>query len=452
MKTNTSEKATVMELDTAARLSPGSTQTIRPTPSVETFLSQSIDSAYVSWKLQEQVFSEADLDILARFLRSNARLTQHEKVRQFEVAFSGWQGCKRSVFVNSGSSANLVLVSALKELRGWRDGDEIIVPAVTWPTTITPVLQLGLKPVFADINLNDLSFDYDRLAKHITPRTRAVFVAHLLGFPAEIPRLKDIVQGRSIDILEDCCESLGAQCDGSKVGNLGIGGTFSFYWGHHLTTIEGGMICMDNEDLYKLCLLKRSHGLARELPPQYHRAIRTAEPDLDFKFLFLTDGYNVRNTELGALMGLIQLDRLNRLIARRNRNYARFLAICKTYPDQLITVERSGMSSFCLPFLFRDREAKEECERWLSASGIETRPLISGNLLRQPFLRSYNRQGAFPNADFLHTNAFYIGNNQFVNEERLDVLDRLLARFFLNRSKHGPIEVPVNAMTKEACP
>ena len=382
------------------------------------------------WKLQDNVVSDSDLDLLVSFIRQTKRFTQFTKVKEFEAAFAAWQGCEYCVFVNSGSSANLILVNALKELRKWRDGDEVIVPAVTWPTTITPVIQCGLKPVFVDVNLTDLSFNYAQLEKKITPRTRGIFVVHLLGFPADVQRLKEIVNGRDIKIFEDCCEAQGALLNGIKVGNLSTAGTFSFYWGHHMTTVEGGMLCTDDEALFKLFVLKRSHGLARELPAEYHSDLKTKYPDIDFRFLFLTDGFNFRNTEFNAVLGLAQLKRIDEYIRIRNRNYDRFVAMCKRYPDELIVLEAKGISSFTLPFLFRRKERKQAFQRLIHTAGIESRPLISGNLLRQPFLNQYYDPTRYPNADFLHTNSFYIGNNQFVNNDRLDVLDELMTEFF----------------------
>lgn len=380
------------------------------------------------WKLQENVVDDADLDALVDFIRHTKRFTQFTKVKDFEAAYSAWQGCRYSVYVNSGSSANLLLVYAHKELGGWQPGDEVIVPAVTWPTTVTPVLQCGLTPVFVDANLSDLSLDVEQVRRKITARTRGIFVAHLLGFPADIARLRDAVAGRDIAILEDCCESQGATVRGVKVGNLADGGTFSFYWGHHMTTVEGGMICTDNEALYRACVLKRSHGLARELPADYHPSLKAAHPDIDFNFLFLTDGFNVRNTEFSAVLGLRQIARLDTYIAIRNANYARFVEMCGRYPDHLHVLRTEGGSSFVLPFLFRNVERKRAFQQLIQERGIESRPLISGNLLRQPFLSAYYEPAEFPNADFLHTNAFYIGNNQFVDAARLDVLEDLMAR------------------------
>lgn len=383
------------------------------------------------WKLQENIVSESDLNLLVEFIRETKRFTQFAKVAEFEKAYAVWQGCRYCVYVNSGSSANLLLVNAAKDLFNWQNGDEVIVPAVTWPTTITPVIQSGLKPVFVDVNLSDLSLDYEKLGEKITEKTRAIFVAHLLGFPADIDRLKKIIGERDIVILEDSCESQGATINGTKVGNLGLAGTFSFYWGHHMTTVEGGMLCTNNEELYELLLLKRSHGLARELPPEKHGAVKTKYDDIDFNFLFLTDGFNVRNTEFNAVLGLAQLERIDYYINIRNNNYRQFLALCRKYADDLVLLDDAlGISSFVLPFLFKRHERKVAFQSLIRDAGIESRPLISGNLLRQPFLSKYYNPVDYRNADFIHTNAFYIGNNQFVDESRLKVLASLLQTFF----------------------
>jgi CDP-6-deoxy-D-xylo-4-hexulose-3-dehydrase len=197
-----------------------------------------------------------------------------------------------------------------------------------------------------------------------------------------------------------------------------------------MTTVEGGMICTEDEELFKLLLLKRSHGLARELPPEYHPEIREKHPDIDFNFLFLTDGFNLRNTEFNAVLGFAQLKHLDEFIQIRNCNYSRFVEMCKRYPDELIILESEGLSSFVLPFLFREQRKKKAFQELLHTAGIESRPLISGNLLRQPFLSKYYDAASFPNADFLHTSAFYIGNNQFVDGHRLNVLNDLMVEFF----------------------
>lgn len=384
------------------------------------------DERRTLWKLQEDILEPADIDELVDFIRTTSRFTQFVKVRAFEEAWSAWQGCRYSVFVNSGSSANLVMVNAMKQMRGWQDGDEILVPAVTWVTNVTPVMQCGLRPVFVDVNLDDFSFDYDALARSVGPRTRAIFVTHLIGFPADMPRVQEVARARGLTVLEDCCESHGAHLGGVKVGNHGSCSSFSFYWGHHMTTVEGGMVCTDSEELYHLALLKRSHGLARELPVRLHAELGRANPDVDFNFLFLTDGFNVRNTEFSAVLGLTQLAKLDAYIEKRNDNHRRFLEILAPYRGHLLLPDKPGVSSFCLPFLFRERTRMERFLEVLRARRIEYRPVIGGNLLRQPPFSPFGRPADFPGAEFLHTNACYIGNNQFVGPARLARLRPLL--------------------------
>ena len=382
------------------------------------------------WNLQENVIGESETSLLVSFVREAPRLTQSDNVQRFENDFSKWQGSEFSVFVNSGSSANLLLVSALKELNGWSEGDEVIVPAVTWPTTVTPIIQNGLKPVFVDINLDDLSFDYDRIEPRITSRTQAIFIVHLLGFPADVERVRQIAEAHDLVIIEDCCESHGAKQGGVKVGSLSLAGTFCVYWGHHIASIEGGIVTTDSQDLYNLLLLKRSHGLARELPRHYHSEIKRQHPDIDFNFLFLTDGFNFRNTEFNAVLGLSQLKKLDQYIAIRNQNHDQFLGICKEFSGELLTLDASGKSSFSLPFFFRDAQKKKGFQKYAADCGIENRPIIGGNLLRQPFLKEYYEEDQFKNSDFVHTNGFYIGNNQFVNDDRMKYLAKIMRKFF----------------------
>lgn len=385
----------------------------------------------MDWKLQENVLSEKDIEVLVDFIRSTKRFTQFEKVKAFENEYSEWLGIKYSVYVNSGSSANLLLINVLKEINNWKANSEVIVPAVTWVTNISPIIQNGLKPVFVDINLNDLSFDYKELELTISSKTKAIFVTHLMGFPANIDRIKEIIGNRDILILEDCCESHGANVNGVKIGNFGIASTFSFYWGHHLTSVEGGMICTNEEDIYKKLVLKRSHGLARELPSKYFKDFEGKYPEIDFNFLFLTDGFNFRNTEFNAVLGLGQLKKLDKFIEIRNNNYDRFLNMLDKIVDKFYLQNITGVSSFCLPFIFKTKEDKVKLQKILEDNNIETRPIIGGNLLRQPCFKKYGNYKDFKNADIVHNNGFYIGNNQFVDENKLKWLNKLIERDFI---------------------
>mgnify|MGYP001301670912 FL=1 len=387
------------------------------------------------WPLQENFLDTKTVNDLCYFIKSNNRLTQFTKVRNFEKNFSKWNGSKFSIFVNSGSSANLIMVQSCKEIYKWKNNDEIIVPSVTWPTTVTPVSQSGLKTIFVDVNLEDFSFDYDDLKKKITDKTKAIFVAHLIGFPANIKKIKQIIGKKKIVLLEDCCESQGAKIKKKKVGNFGIAGSFSFYWGHHMSTIEGGMICTNNEKFYNLCLLKRSHGLARELPLKKQNFYKRKYNKNNFKFLFLTDGFNLRSTEINAFLGLKMLKKINSWIKIRNDNYKNFINIIKKYKNKFkLLKNQKDISSFVLPFLMVNKIDKMKLENLLNTHGIETRPFIAGNLLRQPFLSRYRNKNFF-NAEIIEHNAFYIGNNQFVNKKRINKLEIILDNFFKIKKK-----------------
>lgn len=383
-----------------------------------------------TWKLQENAIDKNQNRLLINFIKSSNKFTQGSRVSQFEKAWSKWQGCKYSVFVNSGSSANLVILDLLKDYYHWEKDDEIIVPAVTWITDISTLLQFGLKPIFVDINLKDFSFDYEQLRKKITKKTKAIFVTHLMGFPANISKIKEIIKKTGIVLIEDCCESHGAMIKNRKVGSFGICSSFSFFWGHHMTTIEGGMVCTNNQKIYHLALLKRSHGLARELPKKFHPFYKKKFPNIDFNFLFLTTGFNVRNTELGGVLGFFQVKKLDKYIKIRNNNYRQFTKILRKYQNHFVLPDEVGISSFCLPFILKSSPVKDKLEAYLIKNGIECRPIISGNLLRQPFLNHYSVKNHYPNADFVHNHGFYIGNNQFVNIRRMAFLDKLLESFF----------------------
>jgi len=383
------------------------------------------------WNLMETVLSDSDIESFLEHYRQGAkRLTQAQGVKNFEADWSEWQGCTYSTFVNSGSSADLLMMDAVKEYYKIPDGAEVLVPAVTWSTNINSVIQTKLKPVFVDVNLHDLSFNYDVLENHITQKTRILLITHLIGIPANIQVLRSIAKKYNLVILEDCCESHGAEIEGKKVGNFGDASTFSYYWGHHITTIEGGMVCTNNEDLNDLFKLKRSHGLARELDPSKHEEYRKKHPDIDFNFLFLTTGYNFRNTEFHAFLGSDQVKKLDEYIAIRNVNYNKFNEILDIIGDKVFKFDVPGMSSFCLPFIFKDKTDREKLQAEFQKHEIEYRPIIGGNLLRHPCFAYYGNYTHFKNAEVIHNNGVYIGNNQFVNNERLELLNEIIIQLF----------------------
>mgnify|MGYP003148772753 FL=1 len=226
-------------------------------------------------------------------------------------------------------------------------------------------------------------------------------------------------------ILEDCCESHGATFEGQKVGTFGEGSTFSFYFGHHMTAIEGGMVCTNSESLYDLMRMKRSHGLAREATPKTFKYIHHEHPHLDKRFLFPTVGYNLRNVEINAVVGMEQLKHLDHWIELRKRNLKAFNKILSKYGDEFYRVGEGGNSSFALAFVCKDAERKRQLEDHLADQGVETRPFLVGNITRQPFINHPNPE-LFKNAEFLHNNAFYIGNNQFITQTQLKQLGKYI--------------------------
>ena len=361
---------------------------------------------------------------IAKFVLTSSRLTQGPQVKYFEDQWSDWLGCENSLFVSSGSTANSLLVAAWKELYNIPDGAKVIVPACTWVTNISPIIQNNLTPVFCDINLRDFSFDINALQsiscdhKDIT----AIFVTHLLGFPAEVENFRDIFP--HAHILEDVCESHGAVVRGGTMAGLcDVGGTFSFYFGHHMTTVEGGMVSTNNSDLYELMLMKRSHGMARagnrmaECSAQY--------PEINPQFLFMTDGYNFRNNEIGAVLGRSQLCRLDDMIVKRNENYRTYHHMLSQMDDKFyVPTWNLRMSSFCFPLISKTKETHLVLQELLKEYEVEYRPVVGGNLLKQPFLKGYD---AFtPNADVLHDRGLYIGNSHFVSDWHLEMLEEIL--------------------------
>ncbi len=369
------------------------------------------------WPLMQTAITSSDKKALVDFINGSDRYTCGEMVKKFEDDWSVWLNCKYSLFVTSGSTANLLLLAAVKELFTIPNGSKVLVPACTWVTNVSPVFQLGLEPVFCDVDLERYSFDIDKLPDE---DIRIVFVTHLLGLNAPLEKLKE--RYPNAIFLEDICESHGVRGpDGTKRGSIGTGSTFSFYYGHHMTTIEGGMISTDNELLYELMKVKRSHGMARLLSPRYYEEAVRKHPNIDPSFLFITDGYNFRNTELNAVIGIEQLKRLDATIEMRRDNFKFFVEHLD--PDLFyIPWDDPGNSSFAFPFVCKKREDMLRLKTLFTELGVEYRPIVSGNLLLHPFLEKWKGSVDVPNANLLNDNGVYISNNQFVTKEMLLIL------------------------------
>ena len=385
-----------------------------------------MENKILPWPLMKDCITKEDKDSLVEFIQTSNRYTNGPKVKQFEKEWSEWLGVKHSLFVSSGSTANFLLLSAIKRRYNLKKGDKVLVPAMTWVTNVAPIIQLGLKPIFCDVERDTFSFDLEHMARLHQEHhdIRLVFVTHLFGIPAQINEFKKIIPNAFY--IEDCCESHGAKIYDKKVGTLSEGSTFSSYFGHHMTTVEGGFVSTDDTELYELMRAKRSHGLARECSDEVYKKYIKRYPDVDKRFMFITDGYNFRNNEFGAVLGLSQLPRLDDMIKRRREVCDKFVSILKKYDDIFHIPNFDGNSSFCLPFIAKDGYLRNDLQEHLEACGIETRPLCSGNLLRQPFLSEYEVFKEFPKVDYLHYHGFFIGNNHLVTDEEIEKLGFIL--------------------------
>ena len=378
------------------------------------------------WPLIEDAITLKDRLKMALFILKSSRLTNGPKVREFEKVWSEWLGVKHSLYVSSGSTANTLLVSSVKELYGLNDGDKVLVPACTWMTNIAPVIQAGLQPIFCDINLKNFSFDVDEM-KYVAeqhPDIKAVFITHLIGLSSNVEAVREIFPNALI--LEDICESHGVRGpDGKRRGVDSVGSTFSFYFGHHMTTIEGGVVCTNNTKLYEIMRMKRSHGMAREASPKVFQQYAKENPDIDPTFLFVTEGYNLRNHEVCAVLGLSQIKRLDKNIEIRKNNYKHWLNKVSQKEDTYYLPEyQEGNSSFCFPIISKDPNRNQIIKDECKINGIEYRPIISGNILMHPAFKKYQLCTAkeHSNASILHKNGMYVGNSQFVNNKKIDRL------------------------------
>ncbi len=386
----------------------------------------------LNWPLMRNNIAREDLDAVCAYLQQDDPvLTQSKHVRAFEEEWSNWVGVRHSVFINSGSSANLITLAALKEMNG--PGGEVIVPSITWVSDIAAVIQCGFEPVFVDIDPRTLAMDNVEVLAKIAPRTRAVFLTHVLGYNGLTRRLLDELKSRDIPLLEDVCESHGATFEGRRLGSLGWASNFSFYYAHHLSTIEGGMVCTNNTDLCETLRMFRSHGMVRELDSVGHKREYWDEyPDLNPDFIFAFPAYNVRSTEINAIIGRSQLKRLDEANERRSENLRLFLKHLD--PDLYRTdfaTEGSCNYAFTLILNEPDPVLCERVMTLLRKNGVEFRRGTAGggNQLRQPYLRKLlgnDAWKAYPKADHVHFYGMYIGNYPSLERESILRLCELL--------------------------
>lgn len=373
-----------------------------------------------------------DLDaIIAHLKQDDPILTNGANVRAFEAEWSKWLGVRHSVYVNSGASANLLTMAILKIRHP--QGGEVIVPPLTWISDVASVLQNGFMPVFADIDPHTLGMHPAQIIAKITNRTRAVFLTHVQGFDALTDDLLEELKQRNIPLIEDVCESHGATHRGRKLGTFGWISNFSFYYAHHMSTIEGGMVCTDDAEVYQRLRMLRSHGMVREAnDPAVQEAYRAANPELNPDFIFALPAYNVRNTEIGGIMGRSQLKRLDDGIRRRTANLVRFLK--QIDPGKYRTdfkLEGSSNYAFNLVLKRADDDLVHRLMRKMRDCGVEFRrgSAGGGNQIRQPYLKGIvpdRHYLEFPQTEHIHFYGFYIGNFPDLKDGEIDELCAIL--------------------------
>ena len=380
------------------------------------------------WQLINDSITDGDKKALTDFINTpNQRFTNGPKVKEFEKAWSEYVGCDFSIFVNSGASANYIMASIMKEEKGV---GEVIVSPLGWVSDVSPLVNLGFTPVFVDVSMENMSITLDNIKAAVTDKTVGVSLVHVLGFAAVTDEMKKFCDDNDLFFIEDCCESHGATYKGTKVGNFGDVSNFSFYFGHHITTIEGGMVCTNDESLYDYAKLFRSHGMTREASVQLQEQYERSRPDLNPLFTFAVPGYNMRNQELNAVLGLEQLKRLNYNCDKRRDNF-------KSWVDSLnsdkffIDFHQNGNSNFALPLVLKEKDLElfEKCCILLEEQNVEYRVGTAGggNQARQPYLDKYNFIAHdLSNVDHIHDFGLYIGNHpELVDEDIVNLCKEL---------------------------
>ena len=370
--------------------------------------------------LQRDTINNADIDRLIEWLKTYPRLTKGNVTLEFEKKWSKWLGTKYSVFVNSGSSANLLMLYALI-ISGRMKNNKVVIPGLCWATDLAPILQLNLQPILCDIDLGTLSIDLEELEKiFIEENPSTLLLVSILGFSPRMNEIIELCKKYDVILLEDNCESLGTEYEGKKLGNFGLMTSFSTYFGHHISTIEGGVVSTNDDEMNDLLLSIRSHGWDRDLSVEKQKELRGKNniSDFDAFYTFYYPGFNLRSTDLQAYIGLGQLEKLDEIIEKREKNYKRFFSEIKNdfWSPNMVG---SLTSNFCVPIIHPN---KENIIKKLVEKGIECRPLVCGSMGRQPFY--VDRFGVKPlkNCDLVDNLGIYVPNNHSLTDDELDLI------------------------------
>ena len=364
---------------------------------------------------------------LCKFIMESSQLSIGKECRKFEEKFASWQGRRYCVMVNSGSSANLAVVQALLNLGRLKKGDYVGFSAVTWSTNVMPLIQLGLEPVPIDVELNTLNVSSKKLIEKLNKYPiKMLFLTNLLGFCDDIDEIKKVCDEKKIILIEDNCESLGTVYKGRKLGNFGLASTFSFYVGHHLSTIEGGAVCTDNVELETMLQMVRAHGWDRNLTKQKQLKIRiehNVNSTFYSRYTFYDLGYNLRTTEINGLIGNTQMKYIDEIIDKRKNNFLKIAAsiyknTTKYYPIKYDHIDL--ISNFAVPVICKSQKIRNELVEKCKDK-IEIRPIVGGDMVLQPFFKKYvnDFMGDNLNAKIIHEQGLYFGNNPELTDKEM---------------------------------
>lgn len=390
---------------------------------------QHLPLALTSWNQEE-------LDAIQQVIKRDT-YSMNEAVFEFERQFAKAMGGKFAVMVNSGSSANLAAIAALfytKERRPLQRGEEVIVPAVSWSTTYYPLYQYGLKIKFVDIDLETLNFDLKSLKEAITPNTRAIFAVNLLGNSNDFIAIKEMIANKDILLLEDNCESMGAKFQGQMTGAIGLMGTYSCFFSHHISTMEGGLVLTDDEELHHILLCLRAHGWTRNLP-EYNKITGQKDSDpFEESFKFVLPGYNLRPLEMSGAIGQIQLKKLSNFVEQRRENARYFQNFFKGDKRFWIQKEIGESSWFGFSFILKPEFSglRKKLMAHLREYNIDTRPIVTGNFAKNEVVKNYfdyTIHGELKNAQYLDENGFFVGNHHVPMEPQISYLAKVLENF-----------------------
>jgi len=392
-----------------------------------------MEAGMIELPLASSTWDDEELEAMQNVI-SSGNFTMGRLVSEFEEAFAKFFGSKFAVMVNSGSSANLLMVAAERYVSDSKmaEGSEIIVPAVSWSTTYFPVHQLGYKLNFVDIDPLTLNMNVDLVKKAINSNTSAILAVNLLGNPCNLTELKQLAEKYNLKLLEDNCESMGALVGKKFSGTIGHAGTFSTFFSHHMCTMEGGVVVTDDENLYHTMKSLRAHGWTRDLPPA-NSVHNKSGSEWDDLFRFVLPGYNLRPLEIEAAIGLIQLKKLGNFIEKRRENAAYFLDKVKDTPGIRIQTEfeKSSWFGFSIVLEGHLEGHRSKLLSVLADSGIQTRPIVAGNFTKNPVMKHLNHAPleSFPAADWVHDNGFFVGNHHYKISGPIENLAEILRAY-----------------------